>query len=107
MRRHLTWWKSLEKGIHDRAPAYQGKRWGEAMARRFELYDGRSRHFWECNMAGPTLFLHWGKIGATGQMQVKTFPSPAAAWSVLGELISHKVHVGYREVATAPPMRPR
>jgi predicted DNA-binding WGR domain protein len=79
------------------------------MARRFEIDEGNSPQFWECDTAGTTVWVRWGKIGATGQTQIKTHKSAAAAWRTLEELVAQRLKIGYREVTSSkgpPPAAP-
>jgi predicted DNA-binding WGR domain protein len=88
--------------------------------RRFELRDGKSSKFWSVSLSGRSLTVQFGRIGADGQTQAKTFPSDAAARAEHDRLVVEKVKKGYVEVdpqakapspapgaaAPAPPKKP-
>ena len=47
--------------------------------RRFELTEGTSSKFWEVNREGAALTVRFGRIGADGQTQTKSFADDAKA----------------------------
>ncbi len=71
-------------------------------AHRFEFNDGNSSKFWEIEVAGTQFTVRYGKIGTTGQTQVKEFADAAAAAKAGEKLIAEKTSKGYLEVG-APP----
>ncbi|HVK64204.1 MAG TPA: WGR domain-containing protein, partial [Polyangium sp.] len=80
--------------------------------RRFEFVDGSSKKFWQIERDGSQLSIQWGKIGTTGQSQVKDFPSDPKAQAEHDKLIAEKTKKGYVEVAapdasTAPAPAPK
>jgi predicted DNA-binding WGR domain protein len=52
--------------------------------------------FWESAVEGNLLVIRWGKSGARGQIQIKTFPDEEAARKEMGELVAEKMKSGYR-----------
>ncbi len=67
--------------------------------RRFEFSEGRSHKFWEISAAGGEVTVRFGRIGSTGQTQVKSFPDAASAGKHVEKLIGEKVKKGYVRVA--------
>ena len=65
---------------------------------RYELSNKTSHKFWDITLAGAAFTVTFGKIGATGQTQIKQFPSDAAARSAYAKLIAEKTKKGYTEV---------
>jgi predicted DNA-binding WGR domain protein/cell wall assembly regulator SMI1 len=70
--------------------------------RRFELMDGTSQKFWEITLEGSAFTVHFGRIGAKGQTQTKTFSSPEAARTASEKLIAEKLGKGYSETTGGP-----
>ncbi|GHU23987.1 MolR family transcriptional regulator [Betaproteobacteria bacterium] len=66
--------------------------------RRFELIEGKSSKFWEVEQAERDLNLRWGRIGAAGQSQTKSFDDAAKAQTTLDKLVKEKIGKGYAEV---------
>jgi predicted DNA-binding WGR domain protein len=75
--------------------------------RRFEFSQGSSHKFWEIALSGSSLTTRWGRIGAAGQSQTRSFASEAEATEALDKLIEEKRRKGYREVAAEGEARPR
>ena len=69
------------------------------MIRRFEFIGGNSAKFWEASVAGHEVTVRYGRLGSTGQGQVKSFASPQAAQNHADKLVGEKLAKGYREVA--------
>jgi predicted DNA-binding WGR domain protein len=69
--------------------------------RRFELSEGTSNKFWEVDCEGVSLTVRFGRIGANGQVQTKTFASAAKAASERDKLIAEKTKKGYVEKTVA------
>jgi predicted DNA-binding WGR domain protein len=67
-------------------------------ARRFEFTGGNSRKFWAVSQDGVSLHIRFGRIGTTGQVQVKTFADEARAAREMVKLIAEKTGRGYSEV---------
>jgi DNA ligase-1 len=72
------------------APSPGGKRY-------FELVDGKSAKFWEISQAGCDVTVRYGRLGAGGQTQVKTFGGEDAAVAHATKLIGEKTAKGYVE----------
>jgi DNA ligase len=67
-------------------------------ARRFEFVEGKSAKFWEISRADKEVTVRFGRIGANGQTQTKSFADDAAAESHAAKLIAEKTEKGYSEV---------
>lgn len=67
-----------------------------------EFKDALSNKFWYITQQDESLTIVFGKIGAKGQTQVKTFSSPADAEKEANKLIRSKIKKGYQE-KTIPP----
>ena len=70
-------------------------------ARRFEFIEGSSCKFWEVSTSGNNVSVRYGRIGANGQSQTKSFTSPTAASQHAEKQIASKLAKGYRELAVA------
>ena len=68
-----------------------------AMKRYFEYTDEKSNKFWEIDMDGTSVTVRYGRIGASGQTQTKTFPDAAAAQKHHDKLVEEKTEKGYEE----------
>jgi DNA ligase len=66
--------------------------------RRFEFSEGTSHKFWEASARGTEVTVRFGRIGAQGQTQVKSFADDVAASKHVEKLIQEKVGKGYVEV---------
>ena len=71
-----------------------------AAPRYFEHRAGNTRKFWEISLAGASLTVRFGRIGAQGQTQSKSFPDESAARREMDQLIAEKLKKGYREKTT-------
>ncbi|MFT3713672.1 MAG: WGR domain-containing protein [Archangium sp.] len=71
--------------------------------RAFTFQEGNSSKFWEVTLAGTQLTIRFGRIGAAGQTQLKSFSSPTAASATAEALIRSKVKKGYLEGGSAKP----
>ncbi|WP_327044170.1 DUF4132 domain-containing protein [Microbispora sp. NBC_01189] len=69
---------------------------------------GGSAKFWEVRQDGTELNIRYGRLGATGQTQVKSFGSAAAATVAADKLVAEKLRKGYTEdeAAAAPVTSP-
>jgi predicted DNA-binding WGR domain protein len=67
-------------------------------ARRFELVDDRSSKFWQIVRNGALVYVTFGRIGTTGQTQIKDLGTESAAASHVTKLIGEKTRKGYTEV---------
>jgi DNA ligase-1 len=70
----------------------------KASKRHFEFIGGGSDKFWEIEVAGKEVTVRFGRRGAKGQTNTKTFPDEAAAKKHADTLISEKTGKGYVEV---------
>ena len=70
--------------------------------RRFELSEGTSNKFWQVERDDASVTVCFGRIGTSGQSQVKSFASATAAQAEMDKLIKEKTKKGYAEVAVAP-----
>jgi DNA ligase-1 len=68
-----------------------------ATKRYFELTDEKSSKFWEISTDGLSVTVRFGRIGASGQTQTKTFSDAAAAQQHADKLIEEKTEKGYVE----------
>lgn len=66
--------------------------------RRFEFTAGNSRKFWAVAQEGNSVHIRFGRIGTSGQTQVKTFADEARAAREMAKLIAEKTGKGYVEV---------
>jgi DNA ligase-1 len=67
--------------------------------RYFEFSDGKSNKFWEISSDGLNVTVRFGRIGANGQTQTKSFANEAAAEKHASKLIDEKTEKGYIETA--------
>lgn len=67
--------------------------------RRFEFVDGKSDKFWEIEIAGTDVTVHFGRRGATGQSKTKSFADDADAKKHADKLVEEKTGKGYVEVS--------
>ncbi|MFB4270510.1 DUF4132 domain-containing protein [Nonomuraea sp. GTA35] len=61
---------------------------------------GGSAKFWQVRQDGTELTIRYGKVGAYGQTQVKSFDSAQAATAAAGKLVAEKLRKGYTEDET-------
>lgn len=66
--------------------------------RRFELVEGKSSKFWEVSLRGADVTVCYGRLGAAGQSNTKSFADAGAAARHAEKLIAEKAGKGYREV---------
>jgi DNA ligase-1 len=67
--------------------------------RRFEFVEGKSEKFWEIQTADEEVIVRYGRIGASGQTNTKSFPDSDAAQKHADKLIEGKLAKGYGEVS--------
>lgn len=67
--------------------------------RRFEFIEGTSSKFWKITTTNREVTVRYGRIGANGQTQTKSFTSDAAANTHALQQINAKLAKGYRELA--------
>ncbi|WP_218007169.1 WGR domain-containing protein [Microtetraspora fusca] len=66
---------------------------------------GGAAKFWEVRQNGTELNIRYGRLGAAGQTQVKSFDSAAAAAAAADKLVAEKLRKGYTEdEAVAAPV---
>jgi predicted DNA-binding WGR domain protein len=65
--------------------------------REFEYKSRGSNKFWQIEVHGPCLTVHFGRIGSKGQAKTKEFDSPEAAARACDDLIAQKMKKGYVE----------
>ena len=69
-----------------------------ALLTRFEFIEGSSKKFWEIGQSGCEMTVRYGRIGANGQTQTKTFPDEARTSREVQKLTAEKLKKGYRAV---------
>ncbi|MEZ7213176.1 DUF4132 domain-containing protein [Klebsiella spallanzanii] len=69
--------------------------------RSFIYQDEKSHKFWAVEQQGNELHLSWGKVGTSGQSQIKTFADSATAAKAKQKLIGEKTRKGYAENTAA------
>jgi predicted DNA-binding WGR domain protein len=78
---------------------------------RLECKDGAHFKFWEADVKGASLTVHFGRIGTEGQVKAKKLATPAAAQGELEKLIREKLGKGYvkkgGKAAKAAPSKPK
>ena len=67
--------------------------------RRFEFVEGSSSKFWEITTNNREVTVRYGRIGANGQSQTKSFTSETAATEHAEKQVASKLAKGYRELA--------
>ena len=67
--------------------------------RRFEFVEGTSAKFWEITDSNREVTVRYGRIGANGQTQTKSFTSETVAAEHAQKQIASKLAKGYRELA--------
>jgi len=66
-------------------------------ARHFEFVEGAAAKFWEIAIEGTDVTVRFGRIGANGQTQTKSFADAAAAQKHADKLVAEKSGKGYVE----------
>jgi uncharacterized protein (TIGR02996 family) len=69
--------------------------------RTFTYTDDKSKKFWNVELQGRRFTAQFGKIGTSGQTQVKDFASEAAALKAHDKLVAEKLAKGYTETTAA------
>jgi uncharacterized protein (TIGR02996 family) len=67
------------------------------MMRTFQYSDAKSHKFWNIEVSGNAFTVTYGKIGASGQTQTKSFASAEKAQAEADKLIREKLKKGYVE----------
>jgi predicted DNA-binding WGR domain protein len=62
-----------------------------------EFEEGTSSKFWRARVEGKTLYVNYGKIGTTGQTQVKDLANADAAQKEFDKLVREKRKKGYQD----------
>lgn len=70
--------------------------------RRFEFTDENSNKYWEISTDGSSFSVRFGRMGASGTTQTKSFSDEATAEAEASKLIREKLRKGYQEVAASP-----
>jgi uncharacterized protein (TIGR02996 family) len=65
--------------------------------RTFQFSDAKSHKFWNIEVSGSSFTVTYGKIGASGQTQTKSFASAEKAQAEADKLIREKLKKGYVE----------
>lgn len=65
---------------------------------RFEFIEGSSKKFWEIGQRGCEMTVRYGRIGANGQTQTKTFSDEARTAREVQKLTAEKLKKGYRAI---------
>jgi uncharacterized protein (TIGR02996 family) len=65
--------------------------------RTFQYSDAKSHKFWNIEVSGSSLTVTYGKVGAAGQTQTKSFATPEKAQAEADKLIKEKLKKGYHE----------
>jgi predicted DNA-binding WGR domain protein len=65
--------------------------------REFQFIDGSSKKFWAIELEGPSLTVHFGRIGTAGQTKEKSFSDADAAKREYEKLVTEKTKNGYVE----------
>lgn len=68
-------------------------------SRVFHYSEGASHKFWSVTVAETVCTVCFGRIGAAGQTQAKTFASAEEAAQAAARLVAQKIKKGYVEVA--------
>lgn len=69
--------------------------------RTFQYSGAGSHKFWNIELTGNSFTVTYGKVGAKGQTQTKTFATDAEANAAAEKLIKEKVSKGYRETTAS------
>lgn len=73
----------------------------------FIYQDEKSHKFWAVEQQDNELHLSWGKVGTSGQSQIKTFADSATAAKAKQKLIGEKTRKGYAENTAAEKSPPQ
>ncbi|WP_155520660.1 WGR domain-containing protein, partial [Ralstonia solanacearum] len=67
------------------------------LVRAFRFEQGGSHKFWRASLRGTELSVSYGRIGSTGQTNVKQFDSAERARREMDKLVAEKLRKGYME----------
>jgi len=70
--------------------------------RTFQYSDAKSHKFWTIEVSGGSFTVTYGKVGASGQTQTKSFAGPEKARAEADKLIREKLKKGYVESTPRP-----
>jgi uncharacterized protein (TIGR02996 family) len=70
--------------------------------RTFQYSDAKSHKFWNIEVSGSSFTVTYGKVGAAGQTQTKSFATAKAAQAEADKLIRGKLIKGYVETTPKP-----
>lgn len=70
----------------------------------FEFSQGDSNKFWNIELSGCSFTVSFGRVGAKGQAQTKTFSTEAEARAAYQKSVDEKVSKGYVRVPGAAPL---
>ena len=70
--------------------------------RQFTYSDAKSHKFWNIELRGTSFTVTYGRVGAKGQTQTKTFPTEEKARAAHDKLVQEKLAKGYVEVGGGP-----
>jgi predicted DNA-binding WGR domain protein len=68
---------------------------------------GRAEKFWEVSLSGAEVRVRFGKIGANGQTNLKTFPDAESASREVEKLVKEKLKKGYQESSRMNESKPQ
>jgi uncharacterized protein (TIGR02996 family) len=74
--------------------------------RTFEFNDGKSQKFWNIALKGSAFTVTYGRMGAKGQTQTKTFKDAAKAQAAHDKLVAEKLAKGYVETTAGTTATP-
>ncbi|WP_296248520.1 AAA domain-containing protein [uncultured Stenotrophomonas sp.] len=85
--------QSVQVSVDDMPP-----RLAEASVTRSLVFDqGSSNKFWRVSVSGSELAVNYGRIGSSGQRNIKVFDSAERARREMDKLVAEKLGKGYRE----------
>src|SRR5262249_32675493 len=79
----------------------------EVEMRQSKFSDAKSHKFWDIDVQGASLTVTFGRVGAKGQTQTKTFADAAAAQKEADKLVREKLGKGYVEQTATQPKSTR
>ena len=66
-----------------------------------QLVEGSSKKFWRARVEGGTLYVNYGRLGTTGQTQVKVLGAEPKARAELDKVAGSKRRKGYQDAGDA------
>ena len=67
--------------------------------RRLEFVQGSSSKFWQIEVNGSEVHIHFGRIGTSGQFVTKSFPDETAAGKHAEKVTREKLAKGYTDAS--------